>query len=383
MLYVLMAVLALVVAGALAWPLLRRRDRPRDRRSFDLALYRAQLAELETERAQGTIADEEAAAARTEVERRLLRAADRAPVEPQAAPMGRGGRRAVAAVTAAFMLGLAALLYARLGSPDEPDEPAVREADVPADQASPEELAVRLDAMLQTRPDQLRGWLMLGPLASSIGRWDLAVDAYRHATRLQPGEVAHWVGLGQAYAGREAGLVTAPARDAFEKALKLSPDNPVARFYLGLADFQAHDDQAAYDRWLSLAHDTPPDAGWAEMLGRNLDRAARHLGEPEPHLFAAAPEAGPPAAPGPSAAQMQAAGSMSASDRGAMIQGMVQRLADRLKDHPDDLDGWLRLGRAYTVLQQPEKAADAYRNALRLDPGNQQAKQALAALKGG
>ena len=50
---------------------------------------------------------------------------------------------------------------------------------------------------------------------------------------------------------------------------------------------------------------------------------------------------------------------MSAGDRQQMIRSMVQRLADRLEDEPDDLKGWQRLARTYEVLGEIEKAMDA------------------------
>ena len=42
-----------------------------------------------------------------------------------------------------------------------------------------------------------------------------------------------------------------------------------------------------------------------------------------------------------------------------MIRGMVERLATRLKDNGDDVEGWLRLVRAYIVLGERDKAQDA------------------------
>jgi cytochrome c-type biogenesis protein CcmH len=54
---------------------------------------------------------------------------------------------------------------------------------------------------------------------------------------------------------------------------------------------------------------------------------------------------------------------MSPSDRAAMIQGMVERLANRLKESPGDRDGWLRLGRAYQVLGEAKKAEEAFAKA--------------------
>ncbi len=79
-----------------------------------------------------------------------------------------------------------------------------------------------------------------------------------------------------------------------------------------------------------------------------------------PEGFAAPEQTQQQAAPGPSPEQMAAAQEMSDEDREAMIAGMVEGLAARLEDDPNDLEGWMRLARSYNVLGRP---ADAY-NAL-------------------
>ena len=58
---------------------------------------------------------------------------------------------------------------------------------------------------------------------------------------------------------------------------------------------------------------------------------------------------------------------------------MVERLAARLTQQPDDVEGWVRLGRSYMVLSQPQKARDAYAHAVKLRPDDDQLKEALAA----
>jgi cytochrome c-type biogenesis protein CcmH len=50
-------------------------------------------------------------------------------------------------------------------------------------------------------------------------------------------------------------------------------------------------------------------------------------------------------------------------------QAMVASLARRLERHPDDLEGWLMLGRSYIVLEQPAHAARAYQRANELAQG--------------
>ncbi|MGE0665972.1 MAG: c-type cytochrome biogenesis protein CcmI [Sphingomonadales bacterium] len=381
MLYAVLALLTVLAAAVLALPVLRRRAVAPDRSDHDVAIYKAQLAELAAERDAGAIGAPEAAAARIEVERRLLRAADRA-APARTAELPPVGRRVAALAVAGFVAVAAAAVYRGLGNPGLPDRPAPLAAEVPAEEASADELAVRMAAAMRQRPNELRGWLMQGQLAGSVGRYDLAVEAYENAARLEPGDVSHWLSLGLARVSRDAGMVGRDAEDAFGKSLVLEPGNPMARYYLGLASFQRHDDRSAFDRWSALAAETPPGAEYAELLERGLRRSARRLGVPAPDFDAATAPA-PEAAPGPSAAQVEAAQDMSAEDRSAMIEGMVQRLAARLEQTPDDLEGWLRLGRAYVVLERKNDAARAFEQALRIDPANAAAKAALAALKGG
>ena len=50
---------------------------------------------------------------------------------------------------------------------------------------------------------------------------------------------------------------------------------------------------------------------------------------------------------------------MGADDRSTMVQGMIARLATRLKQDGSDVDGWLRLVRAYMVLGERDKAKAA------------------------
>ena len=45
----------------------------------------------------------------------------------------------------------------------------------------------------------------------------------------------------------------------------------------------------------------------------------------------------------------------------ASPEGMVERLVHQLNDHPDDVDGWLMLGRSYVALQEYPLAVRAYR----------------------
>ena len=55
------------------------------------------------------------------------------------------------------------------------------------------------------------------------------------------------------------------------------------------------------------------------------------------------------------------------------IAEMVQRLAERLKDRPEDAEGWTMLSRSYLVLGRLDEAAQASERVLKLKPNDAQA----------
>jgi cytochrome c-type biogenesis protein CcmH len=117
------------------------------------------------------------------------------------------------------------------------------------------------------------------------------------------------------------------------------------------------------------------DADMRSEIARRIEETAKLSGLPAPAMPPAPavteeeqpePAAGP--APGPDAAQMAAAANMSEADRATMIKGMVTQLAARLEADPNDADSWVRLGRAYAVLAEHDKAAEAFERASALRP---------------
>ena len=85
----------------------------------------------------------------------------------------------------------------------------------------------------------------------------------------------------------------------------------------------------------------------------------------------------------PAAAGHGAAGGADA----ASLEVLVERLAAKMEQNPDQLEGWLMLGRTYVALEQPAKGAAALQRALALAPQDPEIMvslaQALAAAAGG
>ena len=357
--------LALMTAAAVLavlWPLARR---GRELRSgSDVAVYRDQLEEIERDRTAGLIADNEAAGAKVEVSRRLLAAAD-APAAPAGNTAAATRRRRAVAVAALVALPLGAVgIYLALGSPLLPDQPlTARLVEARANQ-SMESLIAQVEAHLAQRPDDGRGWEVIAPIYLRLGRFDDAVRARRNALRLNGDSAERQAALGEALVFGANGVVTAEAKSAFEKAVALDAAHVQARYFLGLAAEQDGDRARAAATWRALIETAPRDAPWVEFVRGALARVEGAGGAAAGGVRS-----------GPSEEQVAASSELSAEQRNVMIQGMVDRLAERLNRDGSDVEGWLRLVRSYMVLGQADKAraaaADA-RRALAGDPNKLQ-----------
>jgi cytochrome c-type biogenesis protein CcmH len=327
MLEFLLALLTTVTVGVLLIPLLRAKQESSGRLEGELAIYRDQLAEIERERAAGTLPGNEAAAARIEVERRILAAGDHPPPAPHAdATLHKLLPPALALIIPLLALGL----YLQVGRPGLPAAPFIAGKQQPAATDEPlslEKLLAAARARVANQPDD--------PDALSA--------------------------LGEALTLEANGTVTQPAVDAFNKALALSrqegqPDDPRALYYLGLHEAQSGDSRAALARWRDLLAKSPPNAPFLPMLRAEIERVAKAAGLDVPAM------------PQPSREQQEAMAAMTPEQRQQAIRGMVEGLAAKLKENPQDRAGWLRLANAWKVLGENANAADAYAKADALAP---------------
>jgi cytochrome c-type biogenesis protein CcmH len=352
MLWFVLALMTAAAIFAVLWPLSRRVPLSA---GSDVAVYRDQLEEIERDRTAGLIGEREAEAARVEVSRRLLAAADAA--VPAMPPDDGGRRRRATALAALVLLPLgAAVLYLSLGSPDLTPQSQSARQETPPGQSPITELVARVEAYLEQNPEDGRGWEVIGPVYMRLGRYDDAVKARRSALQFLGPTAEREADLGEALTGAQNGVVTAEAREAFDRAVRLNAGDVRARYFLGLAADQDGRPKEAAAIWRALLAEASADAGWAGFVRESLARV-------DPSAVASQP--------GPNAEDVAAANEMSPEQRTAMVRGMVSRLAERLKQDGADVEGWLRLLRAYMVLgdkEQARAAADDARRALASDP---------------
>ncbi|TAJ86390.1 MAG: c-type cytochrome biogenesis protein CcmI [Reyranella sp.] len=332
MLEFLLALLTTATVAALLWPLMRMRLPARDRLSGELAIYRDQLAELERERAAGTLPTAEAAAARTEIERRMLAAGDAAATSPKTARASDAVQKWLPPALSLFVPLLALGLYLQVGRPGLPAAPfAERGAEQPAPS---------------------RQMDIAGLLAEARAR--LAQD---------PNDADALAALGEGLTLEAGGTVTQPALEALQRALKTRPDDARILYYLGLHEAQSGESKAAIARWRDLEAKSPTDAPWLPMLRAEIARVSKAAGIEVP------PTQTPQSTtPQPSREQQEAMAQLTPEQRQQAIRTMVEGLAARLADAPQDRAGWLRLANAWKVLGENANAADAYARADTLAP---------------
>ncbi len=328
MLEFLLALLTTATVAALLWPLLRMRLPARDRLSGELAIYRDQLAELERERDAGRLKPAEAAAARTEIERRMLAAGDAAAATVKTRTATDAVHKWLPPALSLFVPLLALGLYLQTGRPGLPAAPF-------ADRGTEHAPA----------PQQLD---VAGLLKEARAR--LAQD---------PNDADALAALGEGLTLEAGGTVTQPALDALRRALQARPDDARILYYLGLHEAQSGDSKAAIARWRDLEAKSPPDAPYLGLLRAEIARVAKAAGIEVPAQSTM---------PTPSREQQEAMAQLPPEQRQQAIRSMVEGLAARLADAPQDRAGWLRLANAWKVLGENANAADAYGRADTLAP---------------
>ncbi|TVR09709.1 MAG: c-type cytochrome biogenesis protein CcmI [Salinarimonadaceae bacterium] len=339
---ILAAMTAAAVMSAL-WPLSRARTAALGTAGEGL-FYRDQIEEIDRELARGLFSPAEAAAAKAEAARRLIRAESRRETAgPSLDEPALRRRRAASAVALSAVPLLALAIYGAYGSPHEPAQPLaarlVQERDL-ADMDISEAVA-RIESHLQQNPADGRGWEVLAPVYMRQGRFDAAANAYAQAIRHLGEEPNRLANYGEALVNASEGVVQAAAREAFEAAVATDPLQPKARYYLGRAAEQDGDPEAALRRYEALLRDSPSDAPWISVVRARIDA-----------LGAASQPASP-------ALGIDA------------IEGMVAQLAGRLAEGGGSAEDWARLVRSYMVLDRAEQAAGALaeaRRALANDP---------------
>lgn len=383
--WIVAAVITVLVLVFLVLPLARkpRGEAAPARADFDLTVYKDQLAEVERDLERGVLSEDQALAARTEIERRMLAVAG------EGDAVGVGVTPANARLTGGLLVVLLVAvplgafgLYYSLGNPGMGDRPLAGRVATQGQQPDPAEREAQIHAMikdietrLEKEPNDPRNWNVLGQAYEMLGDIPAAVTAYRNLVEVTDRHPEALIILAEALFGEAGQVVTPEAVALFKESRTQDPTNPMTYYYVALERQQVDDLQGAIDEYLGLLSVSPSNGPWVSDIQGRIEALAGELGiavpvaqmlAPVDMAPAPTPGAAAPGGVGPSTEQVQQAQEMSPEEQQAMIRSMVERLAAKMKDNPDDLAGWQRLAQAYQVLGDAAGVAQAQAQIKRL-----------------
>ncbi|MCW8916670.1 MAG: c-type cytochrome biogenesis protein CcmI [Magnetovibrio sp.] len=346
------------------------------RADFDLTVYKDQLGEIDRDMERGVLNEDQALAARTEIERRMLAAAEPSDTGLEIAETSHPRSTMALMVSILMIVPLGALsLYLYLGQPTLPDQPLASRAPSQAgdhggiDEADRErarEMLAQLEQQLKENPKDVKGWLVLAEIYDKAGRYNDAAGVYETIaglTERHPQALAAWAEM---LIVADDTIVSTKASKLLAEVKQKDPSDPRSYFYLALGHQQKGDLKAAMDEYVALLKVTPEDAEWVPQIQQQLGSLSSEMGVEMPKVTMMPSASSPADVAGPTPEQVREAQEMSMEDQQAMIKAMVDSLAQRLKDAPDDLAGWKRLAQAYSVLGDQAGLAEAQANIDRL-----------------
>ncbi|RCS30944.1 tetratricopeptide repeat protein [Rhodanobacter denitrificans] len=218
-------------------------------------------------------------------------------------PLMRQGRKSgrprsvfVTSLLIALVLPLGAgALYLLVGTPAALNGVAAQPAAISLPQAIAE-----LRTHLQQQPDDLQGWMLLAQTSSMLRQPAEARDAFDHALKLDPNNAEAMIGWAENDSmTRSDHLIEGRARELLERAVRLHPDSQRGLWLLGIGNFQRGEYREAAATWRLLLPQLEPGSSVAKAVAEQIAVAdARSGGAP------ADPSSGAPA-PAPQGAALQ------------------------------------------------------------------------------
>jgi len=379
---VLLFLLATAFAIALlAFPFIRR-DEVQDRRAFDLSVYRDQLAELDRDLERGVIDAEASRAAKVEIERRILAlAADEEQIE--ATPTVSASKFGLVS-TAALVISVplaSALLYLQLGTPDMPDQPLAARIIPEQNQSGEASVLANIQEIrgrLEAAPEDGELWALLARTQLAAGLYGDAAGSFNKAISYEEDDLVLRAQLGEAMVYAAEGQVTPRAVEVFEEVVSIAPNEPRARYYLGMAMAQEGNIDGALAGWSDLLASSPANAPWRQQIIGAVRSMLQNVGRPADEVVASLPD-GIPVGEESGITSQAGLKTLAPDEQNEQIRGMVEGLAARLENEPGDVEGWVMLGRSRMVLGEPEAAKEAFEQAIELAPDQPEILVAYAA----
>ena len=423
---VILTVVISIVAAIVSALSLRRYDQEKVATSEgDISACIDQLTEFEKKAAAGTIDGNEADVTRADIKRRILSAGRTEKLDRARLSLSKRNLAVVAVAGIAIVgsFGLHAwnndlansITSMQLGSrnstsvvdqlaaataalPPGPFSQNQRQGRVQGQQqatlGSVEEMIDRVVQRLKRNPKDVEGWRVLGWSYFNTDRFEESSAAYAKAIELSPNNAELRSAYGEALVRAAAGNVTDEAKAVFERTLQLNPADSRAHFFIGLSKEQAGDKMSALNDWIAILNHADSSEPWFADLTQRANKLGQDIGVDVSDLlhrenaettggalglFEKQQTADRSAArkTEPTAEDVSNAEAMAPTDRAAMIRGMVDRLAARLEETPNDVEGWIKLIRSRKILGENDAAEEAFHRALDIFKGAPQEQEKI------
>ena len=252
----------------------------------------------------------------------------------------------------------------------------------------------RLVQRLKRNPKDVEGWRTLGWSYFNTDRFAESSAAYAKAIELSPNNVELRSAYGEALVRAAAGNVTDEAKAVFERTLQLNPADSRAHFFIGLSKEQAGDKMSALNDWIAILNHADSSEPWFADLTQRANKLGQDIGVDVSSLLhrkdaettggilgsfetQQSADRGAARKTEPTAEDVRNAEAMAPTDRAAMIRGMVDGLAARLEQSPNDVEGWIKLIRSRKILGENDAAAEALHRALDIFKSAPQEKEKI------
>ncbi|MBV2120748.1 MAG: c-type cytochrome biogenesis protein CcmI [Candidatus Thiodiazotropha sp. (ex Ctena orbiculata)] len=258
---------------------------------LNLAVFKQQLEELDSDLEAGNLDQNRYDAARKDLEKSLLTDVSTSNTDSNTKESHSG--RIIAGT--ALLIPLAAwLIYDFLGSPEiinhlaqqpaagAPQQTAHAPSGSMENLPPMDELVRRLAEKMQENPDNQDGWVMLGRSYMALNDHSAAINAYQRAMEMNDQRVDLLLAYAEAIAATTGNDFTGRAAPMIEKAYQLEPENPNVLWLAGILAYQSTDYQSAILRWDTLRTSLTPQSAELESVNSAIDDARKQLGmEPE------------------------------------------------------------------------------------------------------
>lgn len=282
LLFWIIAIVLLLLVLALLLPVLLRTNHQPDTNADveKRAIFRQQFAELEQDKINGALDTGQYAAAKSELERRLLEEAGSA--TPMVA-INKPDRR-LALILLLLLPLISGLLYYKLGSPlsismpaASPDTQSVAEHSAMAGDLEP--LLQSLQKKLENNPGDGAGWALLARSYVELRQHARSIPAYENAVKLIQDDPQLLADYADALAVVNGHQLAGMPEELINRALKLDPHHVKALLLAATAAFDRNDYKQAIGYWEQLQQDLPPNAEILPSIEASLNEARALSGE--------------------------------------------------------------------------------------------------------